>query len=258
MSNPFGRMMAIGKPRCLALQSKRQGKMSKEISIAIETSCREGGVALGRGEELVGEVKFDAHGRAAAQLVTALDELLSGEGVRPGDVGEVYVSVGPGSFTGVRVGVTVARTLAQTVGGIQCVAVPTSLAVAERVAEVEWADLAVVLDAGDGRIYATRYTRRNGVIVRACEPAVAEPGEWLATAPRPILLTGEGLGYHELAGSGVEFTDAAIRQSNAKSVWRVGRRLARSGDFTEYNKLLPIYARPVEAVRLWQKRQSRR
>lgn len=227
--------------------------MNNDVSIAIETSCRNGGAALGRGGELLGVARFDAHGRAASQLITTLDELLTGWHLRPADIRQVYVSVGPGSFTGVRVGVTVARTLAQAVVDVQCVAVPSHLVVADRTAKLQWANLAVVLDAGDGRIYVAQYARRDGRIVLASQPTVVEPGDWLASAPRPILLTGEGLGYHELSGDGVELTDSAMRLPDAEILWHVGRRLANAGDFTEYHSLLPIYARPPEAVRLWQR-----
>jgi len=223
--------------------------MSDEVSIAIETSCRNGGAALGRGDELLGAAWFDAQGRAAGQLITTLDKLLTSRSLRPTDIRQVYVSVGPGSFTGVRVGVTAARTLAQAAPEARCVAVPTSLVVAERVARLDWTNLAVVLDAGDGRIYVTRYVRRDGEVVAASPPVVTAPGEWLASAPRPILLTGEGLSYHELSGEGVELADPAVRPPEVEILWRVGRRLANAGDFTEYHSLLPIYARPAGAVR---------
>ncbi len=232
--------------------------MSNEISIAIETSCRNGGVALGRGDELLGAVNFDAHGRSSTHLITSLDELLASHSLEPADVSQVYVSVGPGSFTGVRVGVTTARTFAQACGDVQCVAVPTSLAIAQRTAELEWDNLGVVLDTGDGRIYVTQYARRDGRIFPANEPVVMSPADWLAAAPRPILLTGEGLGYHELSGDGVQLAQADLWLPDVKILWRIGRQLANAGEFTEYHKLLPIYARPPVAEQLQEEAGSGR
>ena len=91
----------------------RRRKMKQTVSIAIETSCRPGGVALGVGDELIRAEVLDVTGRHAARLISHLDRLLSSESIRPRDIKEVYVSAGPGSFTGLRIGITVARTLAQ-------------------------------------------------------------------------------------------------------------------------------------------------
>jgi hypothetical protein len=74
---------------------------------------------------------------------------------------------------------------------------------------------------------------------------------------RPVLLTGEGLDYHDLAGEGVELAEPDVRLPTAEGVWRVGRRLAAAGEFTEYHHLLPIYTRRPEAVRLWEQRHGR-
>jgi tRNA threonylcarbamoyladenosine biosynthesis protein TsaB len=214
------------------------------ISIAIETSCRRGGLALGRGEELVARVDFDASARHATVLVTRLKELLTSQGLVPTDLTELYVSVGPGSFTGLRVGITVARTLAQAMPGLKCVAVPTPAAIAENARHLPWQRLAVILDAREGAFHASFFERRGEEIV----PFLAPPGlfkaeEFLAAAPRPLLLTGEGLDYHHLAGPGVEIAPAELRLPTAEGVWRVGRILAKAGAFTPPAQVLPIYVR---------------
>ena len=97
--------------------------MSETITIAIETSCRTGGVAIGKGAKLLKSVAFDTPGRHASELISQLDAMMRSVRIAPAEVDEVYVSAGPGSFTGLRVGITVARTLAQALGGIRCVAV---------------------------------------------------------------------------------------------------------------------------------------
>ena len=97
--------------------------MGGDFSIAIETSCRIGGLALGKGDQLLTVETFDASQRHATILVARLEAMLETANLNPGDLSELYISVGPGSFTGLRVGVTVARTLAQFVAGLRCVAV---------------------------------------------------------------------------------------------------------------------------------------
>ena len=217
--------------------------MKKEISIAIETSCRAGGVALGRGNGLIKVVAFEAAARHAVQLVRHLRDLLETCGLSPGKLDHVYVSAGPGSFTGLRVGVTVARTLAQAVRRVRCVAVPTALAVAENVRHLPWEHLAVIADARRGCIHASVFARAGRMIVPAGKGVIAGPREFLAGAPRPLLLTGEGLAYHDLTRRGDTIADESLHLPTAEGVWRVGRRMAGEGEFTDYHRLLPIYTR---------------
>ncbi len=227
------------------------------VSVAIETTCREGGVAVGAGETLHEAIAFDARRRHATLLIGKLEELLSARRLRPSDVAELYVSVGPGSFTGIRVGVTVARTWAQACPGLRTVAVPTPAAVAHNAATAPWQHLAVILDAKEELVHATLFARDN-----RGEPAQVSPSrllplaEFIAAAPRPLLLTGEGLGYHELPGGAedVERLDESLWLPTPRGVWAAGRRLAAAGEYTEYHHLLPHYARKPEAVRLWEQR----
>src|SRR5688500_8632212 len=92
--------------------------------LALETSGRTGSVALAVDGVVVAEEQF-AHGlKHAAGIVPMVDRLCRGRGWTPGEIEAVYVSAGPGSFTGLRVGVTVAKTLAFATGA-KVVAVPT-------------------------------------------------------------------------------------------------------------------------------------
>jgi len=230
--------------------------MNEVVSIAIETSCRAGGVALGVGEKLCGAAGFDAFGRHAVQLISHLDKLLHSAGLQPANVAQIYVSAGPGSFTGLRVGITVARTLTQMLPKARCVAVPTALAIAENAAALDWRHLGVLLSARQDQVYAAMFTRDGRRISPAGEPAVVAAGDFLARAPRPVTLTGEALEFHDLGGEGVTLADKSLWLPSPECIWRVGRRLAAAGEFTDYNRLLPIYARPPEALRLWAGRNT--
>ncbi|HEY3243629.1 MAG TPA: tRNA (adenosine(37)-N6)-threonylcarbamoyltransferase complex dimerization subunit type 1 TsaB, partial [Phycisphaerae bacterium] len=81
-------------------------------ALAIETSGRIGSLALAHGDRLIDVRTFSTALRHAVELMPTLDALCRQHRVAPEQVGEVYVSGGPGSFTGLRIGITVARTLA--------------------------------------------------------------------------------------------------------------------------------------------------
>ena len=82
-------------------------------AIALETSGRVGSVAVVEGIDVVAAETI-AHGlKNAAQVLPMIDRLVKSRGWKPRDVEEVFLSIGPGSFTGLRLGVTIAKTLAE-------------------------------------------------------------------------------------------------------------------------------------------------
>src|ERR1051325_7330032 len=93
-------------------------------ALAIETSGRIGSVALVDETGAIKEREFPHGLQHAAGLIPLIDELCSARGWKPADLREVYVSAGPGSFTGLRIGITLSKTLA-FVTGAKLVAVPT-------------------------------------------------------------------------------------------------------------------------------------
>jgi tRNA threonylcarbamoyladenosine biosynthesis protein TsaB len=226
------------------------------ISIAVETSCRVGGVALGSDDELLEVRDFDPDGTQASQLCARLDEIVRSRGLNPGDIRELYVSQGPGSYTGIRVGIAFARTLGWAIPDMRLVAVPTSLAVAENIADMDWARAGVLLAAKENVSWAILMERdENGDPRAAAPPSLAGPGKLVEKWGLPILLTGEGTRYCNMPGiEGIDIVDPDLHYPTGSGVWRVGRRMARRGEFTPAPDLMPLYARRPEAVRLWEKR----
>jgi tRNA threonylcarbamoyladenosine biosynthesis protein TsaB len=243
--------------------------MQPTVSIAIETSSREGGVALGRGDEMIAAVRFDASQRHAVRLVARLEEMLAAHGLTARGVRELYISIGPGSFTGLRVGITVARTLAQVVVDLRCVAVPTLNVVAQNAADLDFENLAVVLDAKEQIVYAGAFRRgqagsagpvapadATSRIVPIGPPELVPLADFLAALPRPAVVIGEATQYLPIAAPGITLGPPESIYPRPEALWQLGRAMAAAGQFTDYHLLQPLYLRKPEAVRLWEKRQS--
>lgn len=224
------------------------------VSLALETSSRRGEVALGRGDTLLGvrDIPVPPRGREhRVDLMVAVDALCREHEVTPDQVREVYVSVGPGSFTGLRNAVTTAKMLAMTLGS-RIVAVPTTDVLIAN-APTDRRHVAVCVNTKRDSVYAARYTRRDDRW-QLDIPAGTQPiAELLLEAPRPLALLGDEHLPPVALPADVERLDPALAQPQAATVWRVGRALAQQGRFTDPLNLLPLYARQPEAVELWER-----
>src|SRR5690606_32821179 len=89
---------------------------NEKLTLAIETAIGGGSLALMRGGELVAVLSSGPEISRAAGLVPAIDGLLKGSGFALKDLVSIAVSVGPGSYTGIRVGIATALGLARSVG----------------------------------------------------------------------------------------------------------------------------------------------
>jgi tRNA threonylcarbamoyladenosine biosynthesis protein TsaB len=225
-------------------------------ALAIETSGRIGSVALAGDGKLLAEQPFP-HGLAhAARIIPVIDSLCRAHDLKPADLREIYVSVGPGSFTGLRIGITVAKTMALATGA-KLVAVPSVRVLAEN-APAEAMHVVIVLDAKRGQIFTARFERLSAARITGGgesrgwierEPAHLDTlAAVVARAPRPVYLLGEGLPYHPLPPEdGVIAVEPSRSQARASVVAELGNQMARAAEFTEAMKLLPQYVRPPEA-----------
>ncbi len=218
------------------------------FNLAIETSGRAGSIALGRGGELLGVAPLGEPRRHNLGLMPAVDALCREHGVKPNELDEVYVSLGPGSFTGLRVGITTAKMLALATGA-RVVGVPTLDTLAEAAAP---GAVAVGLNFKRGTLYSAAYERGERVL----DPALRTLEGLLAAAPRPVSLIAEKLPPDAALPDGVTLLPPEAATARAEVLWRLGRRLAGEGRFTDAADLSPLYVREPEAVTLWNERHG--
>jgi len=224
--------------------------MSQPIGgLAIETSSRIGSVALAQDGRVLAQETFEHGLQHAARMVPAIDELCRRLDWNSGKLRQIYVSAGPGSFTGLRIGITLAKTLA-FVTGAKLVAVPTVRVLVEN-APPEARHVIIVIDAKRDQIFTASFERDpDGWTQR--EPAHLDSlAAMLARAARPVHLIGQGIPFHrkfiEEPDTEVLLVDESLWQPRAEIVAQLGWEMAVRGQFIDPLKLSPIYIRRPEA-----------
>ena len=227
--------------------------------LALESSGTLGGVAIGCGGRLIETRSFHGRMSHARELLPTIDSLCRDHKIDPPMISQVYVSMGPGSFTGLRIGIAVARMLAFGVGA-KVVGVPTLEVIAQNAAEVSDPPkkVAVILDAKRGRVYAATYIRRGSVYMPDAEPAEAHPGPFLAGQSPDCAVLGEGIAHYrrEIEASGLRVLPDEYHWPQAETVYRLGCRRASRGEFHDPRTLIPVYIRPPEAEEKWRQQDS--
>jgi tRNA threonylcarbamoyladenosine biosynthesis protein TsaB len=211
--------------------------------LAVETSTLSGGAALLDGERVVGEYTLDVRVTHSERLMAAIDQLLSDAGWTARELEGIAVTVGPGSFTGLRVGLSTVKGLALALA-IPVAAVPTLDAMA---AMLPYAALPVcpVLDARKREVYASLYRWDGLEMRRQWDYLAVAPDELARRLREPVIVVGDGA---EAIDSAFARRVEPPRRGPAPAVvGALGRaRLAR-GETVTVADLVPIYLRPSEA-----------
>jgi len=165
------------------------------LVLGIETSGLAGGIALFRGDVSLGEAQLEEAPRRHAQtLVAQIGTLVRAAGYRARDLSAVAVSIGPGSFTGLRVGAVCAKTLAYATG-CRLAAVDTLRAIAAN-SPADVACVHVLADALRGDAYVASYQRTDGTWTAQEAPALAAAAAWLAERRPGDVISGPGLSVY--------------------------------------------------------------
>ena len=217
-------------------------------ALAIETSSRIGSIAVIEDDRVLAEEQFEHGLQHAAMIIPIIDRLTRAQGWSPASIEHLYVSAGPGSFTGLRIGVTMAKTMALA-SNVKLVAVPTTRVLVEN-APPDARHVITVLDAKRDQIFTARFERENDRWTER-EPAHLDSlTAMLERAPRPVHLLGEGIPLHEKfigETASVIVTSPQLWRPRASIVATIGTAMARRNDFTDPDRFTPIYIRRPEA-----------
>jgi tRNA threonylcarbamoyladenosine biosynthesis protein TsaB len=220
------------------------------LTLAVETSTPLGGVALGRGETILGEVVIGERTRHAESLLPAVRYLLDHAGSDPSDVRAIVVGAGPGSFTGVRIAAATAKGMAHALD-VPLLAYSSLAAAAASAAQAGRA-VCALFDARRDEVYAAcyRFPEMAG-IETVIEPAPRRLEELLEEAlPHEPLFAGEGAVLHRatIAAARGTVAPAHLGVPRASSLLWLAH-VAPAAGVVEARDWEPAYLRPSGAER---------
>ena len=224
------------------------------LILAFETSAKAASVALSDGNKLLGESYQNTGLTHSQTLMPMAQELLKSCGYTPQQVEAVAVAAGPGSFTGIRIGVAAAKGFAWG-GQLPCVGVSTLEAMARNLGVYE-GTVCAVMDARRSQVYNGLFRAGEGKLQRLCEDraiALAELKEELKTISGPIYLVGDGanLTYNTLGDEIPNLVLPAehrIHQRGAGVALAALEKIA-AGEIADAATLEPNYLRLSQAER---------
>ena len=215
--------------------------------LAIETTDVSGSIAALDSNRIVAAVDLNRLTRSAQSLAPAIVELLQTVGWQPSDVELAGVATGPGSFTGLRVGVTTAKLFAYTVGAAVMGVHTLEVIAAQSPSEV--AEVWTVLDAQRSQVFAARYLRdAAGRWQPQDETLLLDNAQWLALLYAGQAVSGPALiKLSEQVPSGVVILDGSLWSPKAATVGQLAWQRYQSGCRDDVFALLPQYYRPSAA-----------
>jgi tRNA threonylcarbamoyladenosine biosynthesis protein TsaB len=218
------------------------------VVLAVETSGRTGSVAAGRGDQILAEAAFSGPLTHSAELFPTAQAVLDRINVKISDIDHIYIAAGPGSFTGLRIAVTMAKMMAFA-NAAKIVAANTMDILALNATEyakdknVKINRLATILDAKRKQFYVAVFENTDDTWRKVTTDCLTTASDFIrrfARGTAPIWLLGEGLVYYSdnFAADGVRFLD--------RDYWP-----ARA-DFADPTTLEPFYLRRPEATENWE------
>ncbi|WP_158247219.1 tRNA (adenosine(37)-N6)-threonylcarbamoyltransferase complex dimerization subunit type 1 TsaB [Geothermobacter hydrogeniphilus] len=227
--------------------------------LAVDTSTPGGSVALYDGDQLLAEFFRRLPGTHSDWLLAAIEQLLGTAGLQVEDLGLLAVVRGPGSFTGLRVGMATVKGLA--IGSGVPVVGLSSLTVLAAAVPFARMPVCTMLDARKKEVYAGLFDTSRGRPVALGEERVLAPERLLETLNGDVLFVGDGaLAYRTLIiarlGERAHFVTTALAAPRAGLLGSLARDAAASVGTASPEALTPLYLRASEAEINWEKRHS--
>ncbi len=228
--------------------------------LAVETSTMSGSVALLEDDVLISEYLLNIKVTHSERLMPTIDRILRDSAVSFSQIDGLIVSTGPGSFTGLRIGLSTIKGIALA-GGKPVVSISTLDVLANNVNFAKYS-VCPLLDARKGEIYTALY-RLDGK-GRPCPvtPYLAlDPQQWLKYITTKTIFLGEGLKvYRQLIEEGLKdlavFAPTDYNYPRASVLGRLGLDKLCRGEVADITSLAPTYLRRSEAEIKWEEKRK--
>lgn len=214
--------------------------------LAIESSAKAASVCMVEDGKILVEAFLNCGLTHSVTIMPAVEWLLNMAGLTMDDIDRIAITEGPGSFTGLRIGMAAVKGLAWS-RDIPCVGVSTLEAAAKGVAHID-GTICAVMDARAGQVYNALFRAENGCLTRLCDDRAIKISELLEELPEKenILVCGDGTEvFMKEAGEGFRAAPENIRYQRASSV----AFLAMEHDAVSAKTLSPEYIRLPQAER---------
>lgn len=219
--------------------------------LAMESSALTASVAVCEDEQLLAEYTVNNGNTHSENLLPMAESILSFLGLTVSDIDLFSVAAGPGSFTGVRIGVSTVKGLAF---GTEkpCLGVSTLEALAYNMQSANGL-VCPVMNARRKQVYTALFRVENGALTRLMDDSaisVEKLGEKLKEYSEPIYLVGDGFDLvTDLLDLPFAFTQDRLKYQSAYAVASAALNAYRSGVRTTHRELAPTYLRPCQAER---------
>ena len=225
------------------------------IILAFDSTAKAASVAVCDDEKLLALYNIDNGLTQSELLLPMAENMLKSLGLTFSDVELLACAVGPGSFTGVRIGVALVKGIAFG-RNIPCVAVSTLDELAENLNGLDGI-IVPCMDARRSQVYTATYKGEGGRLEKLCEDraiAISDLAEDLkAFGDTPIYLSGDGYKTAkrglEAAGIRVKDTPELLICENAYSIAKIAIRKYNAGEYTTDLEIAPTYLRMPQAER---------
>ena len=225
--------------------------------LALETSAQPGAIALLDDQEIVHESGLPENQRTTESFANSIKHALQQAGWRARDVQLLAVCEGPGSFTGLRIGITAAKTFAYATGA-NLLAIPTLEVLASQVVFHDTRNVWVALNAQRQQLFVAHFEVSQQWPRPFDPPRIVDAKEWLATLPPQTLVTGGGLAvFQSSIPSHVNCTPKSSWTLQAKHLGRLAGRKFKQGIRQDWWQLTPKYYRLSAAEEKLQQRKNR-
>ncbi|OMP67982.1 tRNA (adenosine(37)-N6)-threonylcarbamoyltransferase complex dimerization subunit type 1 TsaB [Domibacillus epiphyticus] len=221
--------------------------------LAIDTSTYTLSIGLSDGDTMLAEQVTNVKKNHSVRVMPAIESLMNEVEMRPDELDKIIVANGPGSYTGVRIGVTIAKTLAWTLQiPITAVSGLASLAAS---APLIQGLVCPIFDARRGQVFTGLYRLSNGFVETVKEDRNIPIVDWcheLIEMDEPVLFVGQESVLHEkviaeLMGSAAAFAGNSVPYTRPAALISLGQ----SAQHQDPAVVIPNYARLAEAEAKW-------